>query len=149
MRYLHRALLAGGLGFAVSCLAACGGGAGLLSGDQASTLNNQLTRISSALAAGDCSAVQSASDGLARAVANLPTSVNGTLRQDLDQGASTVGQLAVQQCHSATTQTSPTTSTAATSPTTTGSNPGTTGGGGLSGGSGASNGSGGANGNGQ
>ena len=35
-------ILAGGLGFAVSCLVACGGGAGLLSGDQSIALNGQL-----------------------------------------------------------------------------------------------------------
>ena len=49
MGYAPRALLAGGLGFAVSFLVACGGGSGLLSADQASSLNGQLDQVSSAV----------------------------------------------------------------------------------------------------
>lgn len=166
MRSLRRALLAGGLGFAVSCLAACGGGAGLLSGDQANTLNNQLNRISGELAAGHCRAVQSAAQGLVEKVAALPSSVDSRLRQDLDLGATTVSQLAAKQCRpakpattpSATTSTptttsatttstaptttthtttTPTTTTSPTTPTTPTTTTGPSGGGGLGGGSGS------------
>ena len=49
MRYAPRAILAGGLGFAVSCVAACGGGAGLLSGDQSIALSGQADAVSSAV----------------------------------------------------------------------------------------------------
>lgn len=165
MRYLSRALVAGGLGFAVSLIAACGGGAGLLSGGQASGLNSQLDRVSSALAAGQCGAVQSGTRSLVNGVSNLPSTVNTTLRQDLSQGASTVSQLAAQQCTqstataattttptttasttattttattatSTTTTTPPTTTTSATTPPTTGTTTGPSGGGALSGGSG-------------
>jgi hypothetical protein len=119
MRLLPRALLAGGLGFTVSLVvAACGGGSGLLSGDQANTINSQLNQISSALAAGDCRAVSSATVNLSNAVANLPSGVNPTLRSNLDQGVSTVGQLANQQCKPASTGT-PTTSTSTSTTTTT------------------------------
>ncbi len=117
MRFLPRALAAGGLGFAVSCIAACGGGAGLLSGGQANGLNNQLLRVSSALSAGDCTTVQSAARAFASGVANLPASVNGTLRTDLDSAASSIGQSAVRQCQQSIATT--TTTTTATSTTTT------------------------------
>ena len=90
MRNLRRALLASGLGFAVSFIASCGGGAGLLSGDQANTLNNQLDQISAGLSAGHCRAARSAARGFVQQVSNLPSTVNVTLRQDLDAGANTV-----------------------------------------------------------
>jgi hypothetical protein len=122
MRKLERALLAGGLGFAVSCIAGCGGGAGLLSGDQANTLNNRLSQISGALQAGHCGAVPGAAQQLISEVASLPSTLNGSLRQNLDNGANTVSQLAVAQCRPAgsqTTTTPTTTSTPTTTPTST------------------------------
>jgi len=165
MRNVHRALLASGLGFAVSCIAACGGGAGLLSGDQAGTLNNQLNQISAALAAGRCSAAETAAHRLLQEAASLPSTVDSRLRQDLDLGAETISQLAPKQCHptssqpttsstttstptttsTATTTTTPTTATPttttttttpATTPGTTGTTTGPSGGGGLGGGNG-------------
>ncbi len=121
MRNLHRALLAGTLGFAVVFVAGCGGGgAGLLTGDQASGLQNQLSRISSALSAGDCGTVRSATRSLAAQVAGLPPAVNINLRQAIVSEANQVNSLSVQQCHPVTTtktQTTPTTTTPA--PTTT------------------------------
>lgn len=118
MRNLRRALLAGGLGFVVSCIAACGGGAGLLSGDQANTLNNRASEISGDLAAGRCGAARTAAASLVQDVGNLPSTVEARLRQDLDLGANTISQLAVQQCHPVSTQ-SRTTSTTTSTPTTT------------------------------
>lgn len=119
MRSVPRALLAGGLGFAVSLVvAACGGGSGLLSSNQASTISSQLDQISSALQSGDCRAVSSATVGLSDAVASLPGSVSPTLRSNLDQGVSTVGRLANQDCRNAPATTTPTTTTT-TTPTTT------------------------------
>jgi uncharacterized membrane protein YgcG len=130
MRNLARALLAGGLGFAVSCLAACGGGAGLLSPDQANTLNAQLDQVSSAVNSGNCGAAASQSQTFNNSVAALPQTVNSTVRANLIQGASTVGELAVRNCHTTTTPTTPTatatTTTATTSPTTTQSTTATT-----------------------
>jgi hypothetical protein len=136
MRFLPRAILAGGLGLAVSLsVAACGGGAGLLSSDQSNSINSQLSNISSALQAGDCSTVSKTTVSLARSVAALPGTINPTLRQNLDQGVSTVGQLANQQCRpSSSSTTTPTTSsstststssssTTPTQPTTTSSSP--------------------------
>jgi hypothetical protein len=178
MRNLHRALRAGSLGFVVAFVAGCGAsGAGLLTGDQSSALQNQLNRISSALSAGDCSTVRNATRSLADQVASLPATVNANLRQALDSEANQVSTLSVQQCHpvqatttpttpttttstqTTTTQTTttpttqtqttttPTTTTPATTPTTPGTN---SGGGGLPGtGDGAGGGNGNGNGNGQ
>lgn len=114
MRYLLRAIPVGGLGFAVSLLiAACGGGgAGLLSSDQASTLSGQLNQVSSALAAGDCAGVANATNTLNNSVGSLPATVNVTLRNNLIQGASTVAELAQKDCHP--TASAPTTPTPAT-----------------------------------
>jgi hypothetical protein len=120
MRTLRSALLAGGLGFAVTFITACGGGAGLLSGSQADNLNNQLDQVSSTLSSGDCNGVRTATRSLVSAVATLPDSVNLTLREDLGHAASQVSTLAVQQCHPAASTTSPiTTATTSTAPTTT------------------------------
>lgn len=178
MRNLHRALLAGSLGFILACVvAACGGsGAGLLNGNQASALQNQLNRISSALSAGDCSTVRSATRTLAGEVASLPPAVSTSLRTALDSEANQVSTLSVQQCHPVSTTTTttttattpttpptttettttPTTTTTATTPTNTTTTPATTpstpgntsGGGGLPGGNGGAAGTGNGNGNG-
>lgn len=117
MRQVSRAILAGGLGFAVALLvAACGGGAGLLSSDQANSLSSQLDQVSSAVSSGNCGAASSAAAQFVNSVGNLPSTLNPTLRSNLNQGASTVSQLAQQDCRQATT---PTTSTSTTSSTTT------------------------------
>ena len=114
MRFLPRAILAGGTGFAVSLLAACGGGGnGLLSGGQASVLQARLDQISSAVSARNCLRVDRKSQRLASAVGSLPASVNLTVRNNLAQGAHTVAVLAMKEC-----QTPTTTSTAKTTTTT-------------------------------
>ena len=117
MGYAPRVLLAGGLGFAASFLVACGGGSGLLSSDQANTLNNQLDQAANAIGSGQCSAASAELTSFSSAVANLPPSVSPTLRNNLKQGASTVQQLAARDCHqiSSSTTTSTTTSTSPTS----------------------------------
>jgi len=131
MRYAPRAILAGGLGFAVSCVAACGGGAGLLSGDQSIALSGQGNEINSAVQSGDCGAAVNASAALNKDVQNLPVTVNPTLRSNLSQGASTIAQLAAKDCraHAATTTLSPPTTstpTTTTSPTSSTTTPTTT-----------------------
>jgi hypothetical protein len=121
MRFAARAVLAGGLGFAVSLIvAACGGGSGLLSGDQANTLNGQLDQVNSAVASRNCGAAVNASQSFGNAVANLPQTVNTTLRANLNQGASTISDLASKDCRTTTIPTTPTaTATTATATTTT------------------------------
>ncbi len=121
MRYAPRAILAGGLGFAVSCVAACGGSAGLLSGDESIALSGQGNEISSAVQSGDCGAAVNASAALNRDVATLPVTVNPRLRSNLSQGAVTIAKLAATDCrqHTATTTAPPTTtSSSTTTPTT-------------------------------
>jgi hypothetical protein len=124
MRNLHRALLAGSLSLAVGFVAGCGGsGAGLLTGSQASALQNQLNQVSSALSAGHCADVQTATRNLAGQVSDLPSTVNANLRQALSSEANQVNSLSVSQCHPATTTTTTsstptTTATTTTTPTT-------------------------------
>ena len=108
MRYAPRAILAGGLGFAVSCLAACGGSAGLLSGDQSIALSGQGNEINSAVQSGDCGAAVNASAALNTDVQKLPITVNPTLRANLTQGAVTISQLAAKECHQHASTTSST-----------------------------------------
>jgi hypothetical protein len=135
MRYAPRAILAGGLGFAVSFVVACGGGSGLLAGNQSIALSGQADQISSAVDSGNCAAALNASAALNRDVQTLPITVNPTLRSNLSQGASTIARLAGKDCRrrTAATASSPTstsssststskstsTSTSTTTPTTT------------------------------
>jgi hypothetical protein len=126
MRYAPRAILAGGLGFAAAFVVACGGGAGLLSSGQSNALSSQADQVASAVQAGNCGAAVNASSVLSNDVQNVPATINSTLRSNLTQGASTIAQLAQQDCrqHSTTTASTPTT-TSSTS-TTTSSTPTTT-----------------------
>ncbi len=119
MRYAPRAILACGLGFAVSFVVACGGGSGLLSGDQSDALSGQADQISSAVQAGNCGAALSASGVLNNQVQTLPVTVNPTLRRNLTQGAGTIAQLARKDCHQHTASTSSSTTSSSTSTTTT------------------------------
>jgi hypothetical protein len=118
MRHAPRALLAGGLGFAVSFLVACGGGAGLLSGDHASTLNSRLDTIASAVESGQCGAASNAASSLGAAVQSLPPSINRTLRRNLNQGVATVSALAREDCRAKPQKPAHTTSTATQTVTT-------------------------------
>src|ERR1700694_1988201 len=119
MGYAPRALLAGGLGFAVSFLVACGGGSGLLSTTQADTLNSQLDQVASAVSAGQCGAAANAVTTFSNAVINLPPSVSGTLTRNLEQAASTVAQLAAKDCQNPTTSTTSSSTSTSTSTSTT------------------------------
>jgi hypothetical protein len=122
MGYLPRALLAGGIGFAVSFLAACGGGAGLLSGNQAGALQNTLNQLSSAVSSHHCQQAASRGEALQTAVLNLPGTVNVTLKQDLVKGTAKATSLALKSCAKTTpqtTSTATTSSTATSTPTTT------------------------------
>jgi uncharacterized membrane protein YgcG len=125
MRFTIRALLAGGLGLSTSLLVACGGTSGLLSGGQASNLNNSLDNVSSAVSAGQCGPAQSAVNSFNNQLAGLPASVNATLRANLLQGANVVGRNAAQDCLNpvsttpkTTTNTTPTNTTQSTATTT-------------------------------
>lgn len=123
MGYGSRAILAGGLGFTVAFVVACGNSTGLLSSDQSSSLASDLGTISSALSSHNCDQVQSAATQLNNDVANLPQNVNQTLLQNLGQGAGTVSQLASADC---STSSSPSPTSSSSSPSSTSSTPSTT-----------------------
>ncbi len=118
MRYLPRALLAGGLGFAAAALVACGGSGGLLSSTQAGSLNHQLDQLAASINAGQCTSAAKAAVDFSQAVNSLPGSVNSTLSNNLKQGAAAIGRLTVKDCGQLATKipTTPakTTSTATT-----------------------------------
>jgi hypothetical protein len=116
-----RAFLAGGLGFTVAFVVACGGSNGLLSANENSSLTSQLNSVSSALQSHQCGAAASAAAALTNAVDNLPPSVTTTLIRNLSQGAGTVSQLAVRDCTSSTTTTTTTTTTTPTTSSSTAS----------------------------
>lgn len=133
MRHTPRALLAGGLGFAVAALvAACGGGSGLLSHGQADSLSSQVDKVAAELSSGNCSAATSAARSFNDAVTNLPSSVNQSLANNIRQGAATVDRLAQRHCQGHTaTSTVPaikttTTKTTTSTPTDTSTGTGTT-----------------------
>ncbi len=117
MRYAPRALLAGGLGLAACCLAACGGSSGVLSSEQAGSLSGQLDRVSASVDSGQCAAANNAANDFSNAVAGLG-GVNPGLTDNLKQGAAQVSRLAALQCRTETT-TSTTSSSTTSSPTST------------------------------
>jgi hypothetical protein len=121
MRQGLRAVIAGGLGFAVSLIAACGSSTGLLSATTASSLQSQLQQVSSDIQQGNCAAAADKLGQLTQQIQNLPSSVNSSLRTNLDQGLTKAQELAANPCKSpaATTPTTTTTTATTTTPTTT------------------------------
>jgi hypothetical protein len=145
MRYVSRALQAGGLGLVALLVAACGSGSGLLSSSQGSQLTTELSQASADVTNGDCTGADTLIENVQTQVANLPGSVNSTLVSDLDQAAKTVLTLANRDCsgtvaagtdntpgpanagtttHTSSTATKP--QTTPTTPSTTSSTPATT-----------------------
>jgi hypothetical protein len=105
MRYILRALLPGALGFAVAVLvAACGGSSGLLSADQATSLDGQLNNIANAINAHQCSSAATAAEDFDNAVSNL-SGVNHTLTNNLKQASSVLASQAETDCQKAQTTT--------------------------------------------
>jgi cell division protein FtsN len=119
MRQGFRAVVAGGLGFAVSLIAACGSSTGLLSADTATSLTNQLQQVSSDLQQGNCAAAHDELAKLSQDIQNLPSSVSSTLRSNLNEGLTRAQELAATQCKSPTSTTPTTTTATTTTPTTT------------------------------
>lgn len=121
MRHGFRAVVAGGLGFAVSLIAACGSSSssGLLSADTATSLTNQLQQASTDIQQGNCAAAHDELAKLSQDIQNLPSSVNSTLRSNLNEGLTRAQELAATQCKSPTSTTPTTTTATTTTPTTT------------------------------
>jgi hypothetical protein len=143
MRQGLRALAAGALGLAVSVIAACGSNSGLLSSSDASNLSTQIEQVYADVSKDNCSAVPDDLGTLEQDFNDLPSSLNSTLRANLQQGVDKVKTLALEKCPSATvatttattttttttakTQTTPTqTTTTSTTPTQTTTTPSTT-----------------------
>jgi hypothetical protein len=121
MRLALKAIPLAALGSAAAMLVSCGNGNGLLASGDASSLQNALSSVQSACAAGrpdDAAlAAQSFSD---RVSALSPGAVDRRLIANLQQGASTLQQLVSQTCRQAAqTTTTPTTGTTGTSTATT------------------------------
>jgi hypothetical protein len=126
MGFANRAIVAAGLGFAVSALVGCGGSGSLLSGDQASRLSAQLEQASVDLSSSNCRLAASDINTFRSSVDGL-NSVNATLIRNLDQGAQTIQTLAAKECPVYTEPTRPiTTRTDTTKTDTTKTNTNTT-----------------------
>ena len=125
MRQGLRALVAGGLGLAVSLIAACGSSTGLLSSSTADSLTAQLQQVSSDAANGNCAAANDELAKVTSSIQNLPNSISSTLRSNLNQGLAKAQQLLAAECNGAartttsTTTTHTTTTQTTTQPTTT------------------------------
>lgn len=105
-------------------LTACGSSSsGLLSGQEAASLNAALHQVRTALDGHDCTTAQSEAAALKSRIAQLPSSVNGTVRASLEHGATTVERLVSSDCPqtptTAATQTTPPPATTTTTTTTT------------------------------
>jgi hypothetical protein len=116
MRPAVRALVAGGLGFAVSLIAACGGGSRVLSAEQANALSSQLNQLQAAVNRGDCSGIVNSLGQLSAEIANVP---NATARANLTEGFDTLQSQAKADCPASSPQTTSTPTTAKTKTTTT------------------------------
>jgi len=137
MGFANRAIVAAGLGFAVSALVGCGGSGSLLSGGQANQLSAQLEQASQDLASFNCRSAASDINTF-RSNVNALNSVNATLIRNLDQGAQTIQTLADRECpvytrttrttetHTTTTKTATTKTNTNTTPTTTSTSTDTT-----------------------
>ncbi|MGH2843064.1 MAG: hypothetical protein ACRDKL_05690, partial [Solirubrobacteraceae bacterium] len=99
MGFVNRAIVAAGLGFAVSALVGCGASGSLLSHDQAGRLSSELASASQALNDDQCSRAQSAITAFDNSV-NALDGVDQTLVANLQQGAQTVASLAQVDCPS-------------------------------------------------
>jgi hypothetical protein len=137
MRLRLRMLGALLLGGATALLVSCGSSNGLLSSNEAGTLNGDVDAVSSAVSAGNCGAAEQRAANLRDHVSGLPGSVDQKLLNALSQGANTVSAQATKACaqpqttqqtlqtqtQTTTTNTTPTTTTPTTPPATTPTTP--------------------------
>jgi hypothetical protein len=95
------------LGTAV-LLAACGGSGGLIPAASAGTLRVALSRISADVVEQNCTAVNHDIATANNDFNSLPTSVNPTLVNDLQNGLTALATNALKECQGATSSTGPT-----------------------------------------
>jgi hypothetical protein len=111
MRFVFKAIPLGALGCAAALLVACGDGEGLLSGQDAGSLQDLLAAAESACASGSPAAAQDAARRFADGVAELsPREIDPRLIARLERGAARLSELIPDSC-TATTDTTPTTPT--------------------------------------
>lgn len=138
MGFSSRAIVAGVLGVAAALAVGCGssGGGGLLSTSQSNDLTGKLDQVMAAVSSRNCFEVDNTVAHLNRSIQRM-TSINRSLQNNLFQGVSTVGALAVANCagiyyhppapatgtKTTATSTTPTTSTATSTATGTTSTP--------------------------
>lgn len=116
MRFAFKAVPVGVLGCATALLVACGNSNGLLSGGDASSLQDALSQVQSACAAGQQARAARSAQRFSDHVAGLsPRQVDRRLIANLQQGASTLEALVAQTCTATTATTAPTTATTTTS----------------------------------
>ena len=101
MRLANTALIAGGLGFAVSALVGCGSSGGLLTAADANQLDSQLNLASTALSLGECARAAAAIASF-RSAADGFGAVDGKLISDLDASAATIAALMQRECPTGT-----------------------------------------------
>lgn len=119
MRSLLKALPLAVLGLAAALLVACGDRNGLLSGGQASSLQDALAAVQSACADGNPGRAAVAAQSFAERVNALPQAeVDRQLIADLQDGATTLESLVSRTCTSPVTTTATPTTSTTTTPTT-------------------------------
>jgi hypothetical protein len=104
-------LIAFALGAAAAVgLVSCGGSDdGLLRGSDAEQILDNLDTVEDLVAAGDCDGAVSAAQDVRNQVERLPQSVDGELRQRLEDGAVRLEEVAATDCEEPTTVTETTT----------------------------------------
>ncbi|WP_026911550.1 hypothetical protein [Patulibacter minatonensis] len=107
------------LSCAAVALAGCGGSS-LLDGDSASELQSSLSRVRTAIDDGQCAKARTAAKAGAAKVAELPSSVDAELKDNLSRGFADLSSRVTTDCETTTsTRETPTTTTTPPSDTTT------------------------------
>jgi hypothetical protein len=116
-----KSLLALALGLAAALLvAACGSSAGLIPGGDSGPLNKDFDQIQAAVQSNDCTGVHHWLNTAEKDLANLPTSVDSTLRDRLQTGIQQLSSDAYAECQgAASASTTAASTTASTTPATT------------------------------
>jgi hypothetical protein len=111
-------LVAALLGVGAAFLVACNDRNGLIPAGDAARLTNDLSAVSSAVAAGRCDAAGVAATRVRGDILRLPGNVDSALVDRLNQGAGALSARAPVQCTQAQTQTQSTGTTTDTTPST-------------------------------
>lgn len=124
MRTGSQSALAGLLGVAVALLASCGGsGGGLIPKISAEPLKGDFETVAQAAQSGDCAATATAIRTARHDFAELPSSVNAGLRNQIGKGLENLATRALAVCaqplpQATSTTTTPSTTTTRSAPTT-------------------------------